>query len=167
MLVQMQNNAAATKLSITSNANSVVKASGWVHVLASWDLSAAGRRYIYISDSDQTNEVTFLDSTLDYTKSNHSFGADVSGNGKLNALVCECYLALSNAWFDITTEANRRYFITAAGKPANLPAAIAAVSVPAPAVYFNQQYNSFETNQGGGGDYTVTGALADGGADIP
>jgi hypothetical protein len=62
-------------------------------------------------------------------------------------------------FLDISVEANRRKFINAAGDPVDLGSDGSTPTSTAPIVYQNGDFTNFETNQGTGGNFTVTGAL--------
>lgn len=153
-----------------SNANSVVIATGWVHLLASWDTSTAGRRLIYINGSAQTNENTFTTgTTIDFAgATNWRVGFELGGGSRLNGTLCELYFTTPASYYDISVQANREKFRTSGGKPENLGADGSTPTGTQPLVYFGRTaVPAWETNAGSGGDFTETGTLVDSGADIP
>ena len=79
---------------------------------------------------------------------------------------CEWYL--TNEYLDLSIEANRLKFRSAAGKPVDLGTDGSTPTGTAPFMYMRNPYDSFDTNNGsGGGWFSLTGTLIDGGADIP
>jgi hypothetical protein len=68
-------------------------------------------------------------------------------------------LRLWAGYIDLSVESNRRLFITAGGKPVNpdLPRAILGT----PLIDLRGPASAFGTNNGSGGDFTVTGTLTD------
>lgn len=127
----------------------------WVHICACWDVSTPGARHIYVNGLDDTVENTFTDANIDYTDSNHAIGAEVAGTNKFYGELCEVYLNLSEYLNDPTKFAS-------GGKPISLGATGSTPTGTAPIIYFRDPYDSFETNRGTGGDFTVTGALTQG-----
>jgi hypothetical protein len=164
---QLSNSSAAPVVKLRSNSSSLVIASGWVHVLASWDTSTAGRRHLYINGSAQTTVVTFTaDGVIDYaaTVAGIEVGGFSGGQSKFNGLMAEVYFA--QEWLDISVEANREKFILA-GAPVDLGADGSTPTGTQPILYLSNPYGTFNENLGSGGDFTVVGALADGGSDHP
>ena len=62
-------------------------------------------------------------------------------------------------YLDFSVEANRRLFISAAGKPVDPAVAVAALGTPI--VRFSGPTASWHTNKGSGGGFTENGALTD------
>ncbi len=163
--IDAQNSSGVTVLDIRStNLGLVEVASGWVHVLASWDLSTAGRRYIYLNGVSFMNEVTFtVGETIDYNNGNDlRFGTQSAGVLMLNGLVSEVYW--TNEWLAGTTALAA---FNNSGHPKNLGANGSTPTGTQPLIYLHNPFSSFQTNLGSGGNFTVTGALGDGGSDKP
>ena len=144
----------------TTTSNLVV-ASGWTHVLMSWDV-ATGYSDIYFNDVQQSlSPDTTTNTTLNYTHANHWFMAARTAAQKMNADVFDFWIAL-NSTLDITVEANRRLFIDAAGKPVDLGADGSNPGIT-PRVFFHlddgETANNFAINAGAGGTCTLTGSL--------
>lgn len=169
VLIRCRNTATTEVMEIKSNNNSCIKASGWTHILASWDTGTAGRRHIYVNGSDQTTQVVFTaGSTIDYTWTGVEVGAGSGGQQKFPGLMCELYFTTPAAWFDITNSTNRdKFFNSGNSKPVDLGADGSTPTGTQPILYLRNPFSSFETNLGSGGNFTVVGALGDGGADIP
>jgi len=147
-----------------SNANSVVIATGWAHVLITCDTSTAGRRHIHINGTEQTNENTFtVGSTIDLAgSSNWRVGYELAGGSRFNGILCETAFG-TPAYYDTTVQANREKFRTAAGKPEDF----VTLGAMSPLAYFHSQVPNWHVNAGSGGGFTLTGTLVDSGADTP
>lgn len=151
----------------TDNLYDTSNNTGWHHALISCQLDATPVGQIYIDDSlaSITESIVPTDAdTLDFTTSDWGIGArssDELGGLKLNA-------DLSELWFntehvDISVEANRRKFIDASGKPADLGSDGSTATGTQPLVYFrgNATVWNAGTNSGSGGDFTMTGEVTD------
>jgi hypothetical protein len=118
---------------------------------------------MYIDDADDEKAGTLqTDAVIDYTRANHTIGAETGGASKLNASIAEVYINYAE-YIDITIEANRRKFIGANGKPVSLGDDGSIPTGTSPIVYFSVKQGDaatvFATNKGTGGNYTITGAL--------
>jgi hypothetical protein len=92
-------------------------ASGWIHVLASWDVSA-GRADLYVDDvADRSATMTMISGSICYDSIKWGIGGLV--DGQLDADVADVYAALGT-YIDLGVEANRRRFRDADGKPVHL-----------------------------------------------
>ena len=153
-------NAAGTLLVNIAPAGTYQAGSEWRHILASWNL-ATPIATMYISDGDLASGAP-TDDTIDYTESDWSIGANVSGGNKFNGAVAELYFA-PGQYLDFSLVANRRKFISASGKPVHLGAAGALPTAIAPLVYQHlddgEAVANFATNRGTGGNFTITGTL--------
>lgn len=147
------------KLKLVSNSTWTVS-DGWYHLLAAWDLvNTTG--YMYISDADDlAASPVLVDGTIDYTKSIHSIGSNHIYSNKMDGDVADCYLNLAE-YIDISVEANRRKFISAAGKPVFLGADGSLPTGSQPILFHSGPAASFATNLGSGGTMTENGALTD------
>jgi len=83
-----------------------------------------------------------------------------NGALKSNGAISEFYFA-PNQYLDLSVEANRRKFITADGKPADLGADGSTPTGTAPAIYLPNRAALIGTNAGTGGNFTVNGAPKD------
>ncbi len=161
----------STRLRFNSGTNTLSASSGWVHVLASWDLSSASpqKAYIYINGvSDSTITTYTSGSTLDYATTSPLWRvfADSSATSKLPALISEFYF--TTTYLDITNSANRdKFFNSGTSKPVDLGADGSTPTGTQPLIYLHNIFSSFETNLGSGGGFTENGTIGDGGADIP
>lgn len=142
---------------------SYVAANGWIHVLASWDL-ASTTGWLYVNDaSDLAGGSTFTNNTIDYTRSDYGVCGETGGINRIFANIAQFYLNLSTS-LDLSVEANRRKFITNTLKPVNLGPSGERPTGSSPIIFLEgvvSGANSFETNKGTGGGFTVSGALTD------
>jgi hypothetical protein len=131
----------------------------WHNILCSWD-NALDLKHLYIDDVDFTPAVTLTDFLVDYTPTEWAIGADTIGNNKLDGCLSELYFNQAE-YIDFSVVANRRKFIKASGKPENVGSDGSTPTGTAPIIYQNGDSTDFQTNQGSGGDFSVTGALTD------
>ena len=133
----------------------------WISILASWNL-ATGVTQLYIDDAEPALDTdTATDDTLDYTRGNVGVGGLTEGSAKQNG--CQAEFFFHTTAIDLSVEANRRLFISAANKPANLGADGSTPLGVQPLVYLHlddgEAVAEFATNRGTGGDFTITGTL--------
>lgn len=133
-------------------------ASGWHHLLAAWDL-ATTTGLMYIDDaSDLAGSPTLTDDTIDFANADFAIGATPGGSFLWNGYMAELWMARS--FIDISVEANRRLFVTAALNPVDLGADGSNPGVT-PIVYQSIRAGGaaadFATNLGTGGNFTVNG----------
>lgn len=147
-----------TNADFTTANTALTAGAAWYHHLISWD-RGNNLKHWYLNDVDDLVGITLKDFVVDYTGGNFAVGSTASGTNKFNGCLAEVYFD-STAYTDFSVEANRRKFISAAGKPVNLGADGSLPSGSQPILYLNNPFSSFETNKGTGGDFTVTGALA-------
>ena len=108
-------NSVGAQILLLTSTGTYTASTGWVHVLASWNLATAFGK-LYVNDVDVTaGGATLTNDTIDYTQTDWACGARTSGDFKLNAELADLWFSLST--IDITSEANRRRFISAAKKP--------------------------------------------------
>jgi hypothetical protein len=140
---------------------SVVVATGLVHVLSSVNL-ATGLGLLYLNDVDDTNAVALVNDTIDWAGSgDFGIGAEPDGGAKLSADIADLYINFATS-LDLSVVANRRKFISAAGKPVFLGADGSLPTGSAPAVFLSGPTATWHTNRGAGGGFTENGALTDG-----
>lgn len=156
-----RDSAGTAKLQISSNTDSAAGAT-WLNVLASWDLTDTAKRHFYLNDATVLSVVTYVDATLDYTKTNFAVGAGTGGAQKLNGCLAELYFN-PTVYMDLSVEANRRKFISATGKPVNLGSDGSTPTGTAPIMYQRvadgAAASTFATNLGSGGNFSITGSL--------
>lgn len=138
--------------------------STWHSFLASWDMASAGSASIYVDDTLDYNELTFLDANLDYTTTDHGLGADAAGGSKINACLADFYFNMAE-YLDFSVTANRRKFTDASDKPVDLGSDGSIPTGTAPIIFFSGVTSTWHTNKGSGGGFTENGALTDCGTD--
>lgn len=147
-------------LLLPSNSTFTV-ASGWVHVLASWDL-ANGLGHLYIDNVSDLGTPVLTDDTIDYARADWLVGVNSALTFDLNADMADLWF--DDNFIDITDDAERAKFINATtllpvdlGDDGQLPTGTT------PILSLNKSTTGgWEDNRGSGGGMTVTGALADG-----
>jgi hypothetical protein len=138
------------------------------HVCFSWNLNTAGTGRVYVNNASAKTEVTYNNNNIDYTDTNYAIGAgNASGIQKLDGRLGELYINLAE-YLDLDTTSNLRKFISAGGAPVDLGSGGATPTGNAPAVYCSSRDSGtpsdFANNRGNGGNFSITGALTDGGA---
>ena len=124
------------------------------HVLISCDVTSTSNRSVYVNDIPATvTWVTYLNATIDFTKSAHGVGAQENGLTKTTGRLAHIYLDYT--YRDLSIEANRRLFITADRKPAANQAALN------PILYLPlNDPTQPGKNLGTGGDFALNGVVA-------
>lgn len=166
--IQIQGNdsAGAINLDLTQSATTTAVGMGWTHFLASWDLAAATAK-LYVNDVSGGGAPTTVNSNIDYTRTSWSFGTvfrtivDI-----LNAEIADFYLN-TTTFFDLTNSANRRKFISATGAPVDLGSDGSTPTGSAPLIFLHGPVTGWETNDGTGGGFPLTGTLTAAGSNPP
>jgi len=141
-------------------ATTYTASSTWLHLLLAWDLSVPVAHFFVNDVDDEAGGSTETDDTIDYTVADWSVGSTTGEGGRLNGCMAELYINTAE-FIDISVQSNRRKFIDAAGKPISLGTDGRTPTGTAPKVYLNGDSTNFETNQGTGGNFSVTGSLTD------
>lgn len=149
---------ASTKMQVTST-TSFTTSSSWVHVAASWDLSVPVAHLFINGVDDEDGTSIEVDSNVDYTDTDYGIGASVGGANKWNGCMSEIYVNLAE-FLDISISTNLQKLRSIVGKPVSLGTDGSLPTGTAPIVYLNGDSTNFQTNQGTGGNFTVTGALS-------
>jgi Concanavalin A-like lectin/glucanases superfamily len=153
-------NVSGTQILNFSSSGTYTASSGWTQVLASWDL-ASGALQMYVNDATASPTINNnTNDTIDYTISDWGIGGSIIGLNKLNADVAELYVNFAIR-IDLSIEANRRKFISIDKRPVNLGQNGELPSGAQPIIYCKGPAASFSTNLGSGGNFTLTGSLAD------
>ena len=145
----------------------VTVASGWTHLLVSWDVSA-GYSDIYINDVQSSLSLdTTTSGGLDYTHTNHNFYANDAGGQRFIGETADYWLTVNNTRFELTTESNRRKFISSDGYAVDLGSDGSTPTGTAPLVFFHLDRGeapaNFFANAGTGGATTLSsGSLTEG-----
>jgi len=134
--------------------NAYTTTSGWVHVLASWDLIAT-RADIYVGENaDRAVGGTIGGTNICYHSVSWAIGGVTSG--VLDADVADLYVDLGT-FTDFTDPNQRRKFSTVDGKPVSLGATCSTPSGHQPIMCFTSPAAMWNKNSGSGGDFTING----------
>lgn len=129
-------------------------ASGWVHLLASWDV-AENRAQLYVGDAaDEQANPGILAGNICYASLRWGIGGLASG--QLDADVAELYADLTTS-LDLSIDANRRAFSDAAGRPVDLGPRCMLPAGHVPTGCFTGDVESWFMNQGAGAGFAVGG----------
>jgi len=149
----------------------ITVASGWTHLLISWDVSA-GYSDIYINDSQSSLSLdTTTSGGLDYTHSNHNFFASDSGDSSeiFNGEAADFWLTVNQTRFELTTESNRRKFISSDKYAVDLGSDGSTPTGTAPLVFFHLDRGeapaNFFANAGTGGTTSLSSSSLTEGSD--
>ena len=153
------NSGSTTILQIKSD-GAVNQSATWRHLLFAWDLSVPVG-HVFIDDvEDESAGSTETDDTINYAgPGDYAVAAQPNGSAKLNGCMADFYFN-SAEFLDISIESNRRKFIDASGKPVDLGSDGSTPTGTQPILFLNGDSTDFETNQGSGGNFSVTGALS-------
>lgn len=135
---------------------------GWIHILIAWDLSTTTVQ-MYINDSSDISVSTATNDDIDLTNTDWGIGGRDTGIELLGADVADFYLNLAET-LDISSEANRRKFIDASGKPVDLGSDGSTPTGTAPIIYLHGATDTWHTNDGSGGGFTENGELTTAGS---
>lgn len=129
----------------------------WRHLLVSWDAGTPANSKGYLDDASETLVITGTPSgDIEYTNSDHAIcAALISGTALFNGCLTDLYINLGE-FLALDTEANRRKFISAAGKPVFLDVDGSGPTGTAPIIYYR---DGIPFNLGTGGGFDVSGAL--------
>ncbi len=153
-----QTSSATTILRIITN-TAVTSSSGWVHVLASWDL-AANVSHLYLNGVADQTVTTRTNNTINYLSSDCTIGAQTVGAlFKFNGDMADLYLNTAE-YLDLSVAANRAKFARG-GRPVDLGPDGSLPTGSQPTIFLKGPAVSFATNLGSGGNFTVSGALTD------
>jgi hypothetical protein len=129
-------------------------ASGWVHLLAAWDLNA-GRADLYVNDiSDRTANPLLVPGPVCYDSIKWGIGGIV--DGQLDADVADLYAALGTD-LDLDVELNRRLFRDTSGKPVALGAGCNAPTGATATGCFVGDPATWNINKGSAAGFTLEG----------
>jgi len=130
---------------------------GWLHILASWDLADTDNRHLYVNGESALTVLVYTDDDVEYSGADGSIGASTTGTLFLDG-------HLADFWFDPTytdfsVEANRLKFLTADVEPVDLGADGSLPTGTQPAVFMNfgtTEWNSSTAHNSGSANGFVT-----------
>ena len=136
------------------SAGTVTTSSGWVHLLASWDVTA-NRAQLYLGDAvDEVANPGIVAGNICYASLRWGIGG--LAGGQLDADVAELYADLTTS-LDLSIDANRRAFSDAGGKPVDLGARCSSPTGHIPTGCFTGDVATWSTNQGAGSGFEPGG----------
>jgi hypothetical protein len=149
---------AANKLLEMESQNTYTVASGWVHVLAAWDVSA-GLAQLYINGvPDLAAGATINNGSICYTA--WKWGVGGYSSGTLDAGLADVYASLGT-FTDLGSAANRELFEDGSNKPVDLGTDCDSPTHSTPTLCFTGSATTWNMNKGSGDGFTVEGgALA-------
>ncbi len=129
-------------------------ASGWIHLLASWDVGAS-RADLYVNDvADRASNPTIVSGNICYDNA-IKWGVGGLSSGQLDADVADLYASLGT-YLDLSVDANRRKFSSAAGKPIDLGATCGGPGLVTTGCLIGA-LATWNVNKGNAGGFTVGG----------
>lgn len=145
--------------------NTYTNASGWTHVLASWNTLDAAAQRLYVNDTSDKDELVNIASAgatvVDYTRTTANIGGVAGPSNLITGCIAELYLN-TKEYLDFDVASNRRKFISSSGKPVDLGSDGSTPTGNAPTIYLKNAASTFGTNLGDGGNFGVAdGALTD------
>lgn len=158
LTVLARNSAGTTILNMTSTASLVV-ASGWVNVMASWDLAVPVAQLYFGNTSVKAGGSTETNDTIDYTQGEWSFGAFPDGTFKCDAYFSD--VRFTTTFIDLSVASNRAKFRDPHGKPVYLGTGGNRNGLVTPLLFFSGPASGWATNKGTGGGFTTTGTLTE------
>ena len=154
--------AALTSIQRITTSSTVTADATWHHLLMSYN-AATTTQHCYLDGSSDMLQITNLDATIDQDGAEAVIGVQADfATAKLNASIAELWI--DNTYVDLSVEANRLKFRSAAGKPVELGATGELAGNGQPLVYCRVRPGDaatvFATNLGSGGTpFAITGAL--------
>lgn len=132
----------------------------WYHAMASFDVRTTSQvhTHLYIDETSSLNSFRNLTQDVSWTTNSVYFGRSWGTPINLTAHFClsEFYLN-TDEYIDLSSESNRRKFITADVTAAYLGSDGSAPTGSTPAIYIPG--NDIEVNKGYGGNFTITGSV--------
>ena len=151
-------NSVGTEILNITTTNTLTASDGWTCILVAWDLASASSGRLYFGDTDEYNETTYTNDTIDWTRTdNFALGAHLTGADQMNGCLSEFYL--TNEYLDLSIAANLQKFRTTGGQPEDPSSDGSTPTGTSPLIYLPNAFGTFQTNAGTGGNFTVTGAL--------
>jgi len=155
-------NASGTTILDATTATTFTAGAGWHHILAAWDMANSSNRAIYLDGSlDSTTWTTYTDDTIDYLGGSPrtTVGANNANTAALLWDGCISEFWFDDTYTDLSVQATREKFRSAAGKPVNLGSDGSVPTGTQPVYYFRTASPDWETNSGSAGNFTENGTL--------
>lgn len=149
---------ATAVLKLTSD-SSINSNDGWFHVMASWDLSVSDVDMYINGQVDLACGSIIVNADIDYTDTAHYIGNNAAAGQAFNGRMSQMYLNYAE-YLNLSFTGNRNLLYDSLDNGARGLASDASdVTGTAPIVYLNNTATNFETNLGGGGNYTETAGV--------
>lgn len=151
-------NAAGTEI---LNVNtSALATDRWHHILASFDLTNASNRHLYVNDVSDLTVTTYTNDDMDLTLADWSVGGLADGSDLLTGALAEFWLDFD--YVDLSVEANRRLYVDSDIRPVYLGTDGSEPGAQ-PIIFFGGEFQSWFTNKGTGEGFTAgtSAAIAD------
>lgn len=156
-------NLANTSAYFAVTTNTFVSGGAWRHFIAAWDLAATTVQ-VYVDGVVDPMTISAGPNNVNVpwtSAPNWGFAQRASTHGfLLNAEVADFYLNTSQ-YLDISNPSNLAKFRSATGHPVDLGATGSIPTGTAPTIFFHGPTASWQTNDGTGGGFNLTGTLTD------
>lgn len=154
--------AAQTKVFSFGSNTAYTAGATWLNLLMGWNTNAgaaAKTGYFYVNDASDvlvTSDASTAFS-VDYSGTNNAIAARTNGATPWDGCISQPYINIVSL-LDFSATANRRSFISAAGKPINLGANGSLPTGAQPIVFLPNPFGTVGMNAGYGGNYAINGA---------
>lgn len=132
----------------------------WHHVLFSFDMADTAKRHLYIDDVSDMSVTTYVDTVLNFVELDHYIGRGkgTAANSQFSGDLADLWMDFGT-YIDLSIEANRRKFISAAGMPIYLGPDGSIPTGDKPDIFLSGDDVLFASNRGTGGGFTENGAI--------
>ena len=158
----LYDNDGATNILDTTTAP-VVTDTVWHQYAACIDMADSAKRHVLLDGAEQSPTwATYTNDVIDFTHTDHAIGATVTNGSKFSGDLADLWWG-PGQYLDLSVAANLAKFRDAGGKPVNLGSDGSLPTGTAPLVFFTGDAAVWNagTNSGSGGDYAMSGAVAD------
>ena len=140
------------------SASGLITQNAWNHIIFSVDLTDTAKRFLYINNAAATTTwSTYSNTNLYFSSGTYQVGAQ-NAPADYEGGLAEFWFA-PGQYLALSTESNRRKFITSGGGPVVLGSDGSTPTGTAPAIYLSGGPSGFPTNKGTGGAFTGGSAL--------
>lgn len=145
-------NGASTVISTFHTGTNFTAGPDWIHIIAAWDLATLTTQFFANDISDKVEDVGPIDDLIDYVPSDWGIGGAAGGEALLIGAMADFFFA-PGQFLDLTTVANRRKFIDAAGNPVFLGVSGEEPTGSPASIYLRGNRTDQGINSGTGGDF--------------
>ena len=107
---------AGTSAGINHTSGKAIPLNTWTHICMSADLNVSGSAKIFFNDVQDTQSISQSNTNISFSTGIHYIGGEDGTGSFMNGRLAHVFL--DYRYRDLTIEANRRFFITSDGKPA-------------------------------------------------